>query len=60
MPLLSDIVQRVRVVRDLIVMHSQSPRLNFEVQPMLGLKEALIGCFVAMSFSRSIIKVLGD
>jgi hypothetical protein len=26
-------------------------RLNFVVQHLLGLKEALIGCFVAMSFS---------
>ena len=35
-------------------------RLNFEVQHLLGLKEALIGCFVAMSFSRSIVEVCGD
>jgi hypothetical protein len=26
-----------------------APRLNFVVQHLLGLKEALIGCFVAMS-----------
>ncbi len=38
----------------------EGPRLNFVVQHWLGLKEALIGCFVAMSFSWSVIKVLGD
>jgi hypothetical protein len=37
-----------------------TPRLNFVVQHLLGLKEALIGCFVAMSFSRSVVEVLGD
>ena len=31
-----------------------SPRLKFVVQHLLGRKEALIGCFVAMSFSRRI------
>ena len=30
-----------------------TPRLNFEVQHWLVAKEALIGCFVSMSFSRS-------
>src|SRR5664279_420008 len=34
-----------------------TPRLNFEVQHLLGLKEALIGCFVAMSFSWSVVEV---
>ncbi len=34
---------------------SQSPRLNFAVQHLLVGKEALIGCFVAMSFSRSVV-----
>jgi hypothetical protein len=38
----------------------QAPRLNFVVQHLLGLKEALIGCFVAMSFSWSVIEVFGD
>ena len=38
----------------------KGPRLNFEVQHLLGLKEALIGCFVAMSFSGSVVEVLGD
>jgi hypothetical protein len=37
-----------------------TPRLNFEVQHLLGLKEALIGCFVAMSFSWSVVEVFGD
>jgi hypothetical protein len=36
------------------------PRLNFVVQHLLGLKEALIGCFVAMSFSRSVVEMLGN
>jgi hypothetical protein len=36
---------------------SSRPRLNFVVQHLLGLKEALIGCFVAMSFSGSIVEV---
>jgi hypothetical protein len=31
------------------------PRLNFVVQHLLDLKEALIGCFVAMSFSWSVV-----
>jgi hypothetical protein len=31
------------------------PRLNFVVQHLLVTKEALIGCFVAMSFPRSIV-----
>jgi class 3 adenylate cyclase len=38
----------------------EEPRLNFVVQHLLGLKEALIGCFVAMSFSWSVIEVFGD
>ena len=33
----------------------ETPRLNFEVQHRLVAKEALIGCFVAMSFSRSVV-----
>ena len=37
-----------------------TPRLNFVVQHLLGLKEALIGCFVAMSFSWSVVEVFGD
>jgi hypothetical protein len=36
------------------------PRLNFVVQHLLGLKEALIGCFVAMSFSGSVVEVFSD
>jgi hypothetical protein len=36
------------------------PRLNFVVQHLLGLKEALIGCFVAMSFSWSVVEMFGD
>jgi hypothetical protein len=32
-------------------------RLNFEVQHLLGLKEAMIGCFVAVSFSWSVVEV---
>jgi 3D (Asp-Asp-Asp) domain-containing protein len=38
----------------------ERPRLNFVVQHLLGLKEALIRCFVAMSFSRSVVELLGD
>ena len=38
----------------------EAPRLNFVVQHLLGLKEALIGCFVAMSFSWSVVEVFGD
>jgi hypothetical protein len=38
----------------------ERPRLNFVVQHFLGLKEALIGCFVAMSFSWSVVGVFGD
>jgi hypothetical protein len=38
----------------------QRRRLNFVVQHLLGLKEALIRCFVAMSFSGSVIEVCGD
>ena len=38
----------------------KTPRLNFVVQHLLGLKEALIGCFVAMSFSWSVVEVFGD
>jgi hypothetical protein len=41
-------------------MTTPTPRLNFVVQHLLGLKEALIGCFVAMSFSWSVIEVFGD
>ena len=33
----------------------ETPRLNFEVQHGLVAKEALIGCFAAMSFSGSVI-----
>ena len=36
------------------------PRLNFEVQHGLVAKEALIGCFVCMSFAGSVVQVLGD
>ena len=32
-----------------------TPELNFEVQHVLVAKEALIGCFVAMSFSGSVV-----
>ena len=32
-----------------VVSDFRRPRLNFVVQHLLGLKEALIGCFVAMS-----------
>ena len=42
------------------VVATNRPRLNFEVQHLLGLKEALIGCFVAMSFSWSVVEVFGD
>ena len=38
----------------------KAPRLNFAVQHWLGVKEALIGYFVAMSFSGSVVEVLGD
>jgi hypothetical protein len=40
--------------------YRNAPRLNFEVQHLLGLKEALIGCFVAMSFSWSVVEVFGN
>jgi hypothetical protein len=33
---------------------TESPRLNFVMQHLLGLKEALIGCFIAMSLSCSV------
>ena len=36
------------------------PELNFEVQHMLGLMEAFVGCFVCMSFSGSLVEMLGD
>jgi len=36
---------------------TQKPRFNFVVQHLLVSKEALIGCFVAMSFSRSIVEM---
>ncbi len=35
-------------------------RLNFVVQHLLVSKEALIGCFVAMSFPRSVVEMCGD
>jgi len=35
-------------------------RLNFAVQHWLVAKEALIGCFVSMSFSGSVVEVFGD
>ena len=35
-------------------------RLNFVVQHLLVRKEALIGCFVSMSFSGSVVEVCGD
>ena len=41
-------------------MQRETPRLNFVVQRLLVTKEALIGCFVAMSFSWSVVEVLGD
>jgi hypothetical protein len=37
-----------------------APRLNFVVQHLLGLKKALIGCFVGMSFSWSVVEMFGD
>ena len=37
-----------------------TPRLNFEVRHELMFKEALIGCFVCMSFAGSVVQVLGD
>ena len=40
-------------------MTTKSPRLNFEVQHLLGLKEVLIGCFGAMSFSWLVVEVFG-
>ena len=36
------------------------PRLNFVVQHLLVSKEALVGCFVAMSFPGSVVEVCGD
>ena len=36
------------------------PELNFEVQHGLVSMEALMGCFVSMSFSRSMVEVSGD
>ena len=35
-------------------------RLKFEVQHLLVASEALIGCFVFMSFSGSVVEVIGD
>jgi len=35
-------------------------RLNFEMQHWLVTKEALIGCFVSMSFAGSIVELFGD
>jgi hypothetical protein len=52
------IYQNLRSVRHRIEL--MDPRLNFVVQHLLGLKEALIGCFVAMSFSWSVVEVFGD
>ena len=40
--------------------HRPRPRLNFVVQHLLVSKEALFGCFVAMSFSWSVVEVFGD
>ena|SRR6266404_4822662 len=42
------------------ILAKKTPRLNFVVQHLLGLKEALIGCLVAMSFSWSVVEVFGD
>ena len=39
---------------------NRTPRLNFEVRHELMGKEALIGCFVCMSFAGSFIEVVGD
>ena len=36
------------------------PELNFAVQHWLVGKEALIGCFVCMSFAGSVVEVFGD
>jgi hypothetical protein len=38
----------------------ETPRLNFAVQHWLARKEALMGCFVCMSFSRSLVQVFCD
>ena len=38
----------------------KSPRLNFEVRHWLVTNEALIRCFVCMSFAGSVVEVLGD
>ncbi len=37
-----------------------SPELNFAVQHWLVAKEALIGCFVCMSFAGPVVEVLSD
>ncbi len=39
---------------------NEAPRLNFEVRHELVAMEAFIGCFVCMSFSGSVVEVLGD
>ena len=41
-------------------LHQQTPRLNFEVRHELMCKEALIGCFVCMSFAGAVVQVVGD
>jgi len=53
----SEVRSRSQIVRDSTPIR---PRLNFVVQHLLGLKEALIGCFVAMSFSGSVVEVFCD
>ena len=37
-----------------------TPRLNFEVRHLLVASEALIGCFVFMSFSGSVVEMLSS
>src|SRR5678815_6099952 len=37
-----------------------TPRLNFAVQHWLVAKKAFIGCFVSMSFTGSVIEVVGN
>jgi hypothetical protein len=41
-------------------MRPEMPRLNFEVQHWLVAKEALVGCFVSMSFAGSVVELIGD
>ena len=38
---------------------TESPELKFAVQHGLGMK-ALMGCFVCMSFSGSVVELFGD